>query len=471
MCDSNDTMSSGVVCVISRQAGAVAGSSVAISKKIVGCGVWPIVAVKDCLGRGIKSFVPARDKRSVVVSDTPTVESISKPETERKKAAKALIAALESDLSSAQRDLEKARSTAENTHSKLASQLVELKEEKEILISDQELAKGNANEASFREGEMKMRVTALEADLTSAQRQLVESRKEKEDAKSQQSSNVSYVQAEKATILSDQSAEDNIEVASTKKKVKKPLFRKVVETEIPASAALTTEEIQATVFANPTDKIIFMRAFTDIGNNDAAVRVDAVKTLAGVHPELSVKVLARQMDGESSVKVRQECIKALASMELPGALSAIEQALDDEAGSVRLAAVWGVYHLAGVESATALIQMLADDDEEIQRRTAICIGWLGKEELAVELLPLLDNNSISVRQAAVEAMGNLRSRQVVSSLIERLDDPSESIKKVVLSALETITGKKMSKSFSKDQKEFKRLIARWQQWHQGQLSG
>jgi hypothetical protein len=60
---------------------------------------------------------------------------------------------------------------------------------------------------------------------------------------------------------------------------------------------------------------------------------------------------------------------------------------------------------------------------------------------------------------------------VVSSLIEQLNDPVESIRKVILSAIETITGKKMGKSLPKNQKEFERLIARWQQWRKEQLLG
>jgi len=68
-------------------------------------------------------------------------------------------------------------------------------------------------------------------------------------------------------------------------------------------------------------------------------------------------------------------------------------------------------------------------------------------------------------------MGNLRSRQVVSSLIKQLNDPVESVRKVVFSALEKITGKKMRKSFPKDEKGFERLIARWQEWRKEELSG
>ncbi|MHC4123326.1 MAG: HEAT repeat domain-containing protein [Planctomycetota bacterium] len=457
MDDSHDKDSSGIVCVVSRQAGAVAGTSAVISKKIAGCGVKTIVAAKDCIKQPLKCFVPARDKKSSATSQTSSIKSRGKQETGRKKAAKAIIAALESDLAAAQHKLKKAQSNAEKTQSKLASQLKQLKVEKESLISDMEQVKKRAGEAAAREDEVKTRVAALETEITATQRRLEMShKKETGDTTAQPLSDISSVQPEEETVLSTRDTEETSS-------------QKAVEAEKPAFVGVTDEEVQAAVFANPTDKIILMRAFTDVASSDASVRVDATKMMAGIRHELSVKMLSAQMACESSVRVRQECIKALAAMEMTEALSAVENALTDEAGSVRLAAVWGLYHLAGAESAPALIRMFADNDEEVRRRAVTCIGWLGKEELVVELLPLLDDNSISVRRAAVEAMSNLRSRQVVSSLIERLNDPVESIRKVVLSAIERITGKKISKSFPKDQKELERLIERWRQWHKEQL--
>jgi HEAT repeat protein len=440
-----DKRASGIVCVVSRQAGTVAGRSVAISKKIADCGVKAVTAAKDGLKRPLK---PARDKKSRTTSEASAPESRDKREKGRKKGAKALIAALESELAAAQRELKKAQSRAEKTQSKLASQLGELKAEKESLLSDLEQAKSEANEAAAREGEAKTRVAALESDLAAAQYQLEKSHKEEEDAKSQPPSDLSDVRPEEETALSGRAKE---------------------KVEIPSPAAVTDEEVQAAVFPTTTDKIIFMRALSDIASQDATVRVNAAKTMAGVRHELSVKALVAQMASESSAQVRQECIKALAALGMKEALPAVERALTDEARSVRLAAVWGLYHLAGTESVPALIRMFYDEDEEVRRRAITCIGWLGQEELAVELLPLLDDSSVSVGRAAVEAMGKLGNRQTVSALIERLNDPDVSIRKAVLGALKTITGKQMSGPFPRDEKSLQHLIARWQEWWKEEL--
>jgi len=248
-------------------------------------------------------------------------------------------------------------------------------------------------------------------------------------------------------------------------------WQMITEAKAPSPPDVTLEEVQVAVFSNAADRIIFRRALSDIASQDATVRADAVRTIAGVRHELSVRVLIAQMASEPSPQVRQECIKALTTLENKEGLPTIVHALNDRAALVRLAAVWGLYHLAGAESAPALTHLFSDEDKEVRRRAATCIGWLGQEALAVKLLPLLADRSISVRRAAIEAMGNLRSRRVVSALIERMNDPEESIRKAVLSALKTITGNKMSERFPSDEKSHQLLIARWREWWKDVRSG
>lgn len=486
----DDKESSGIVCAVSKQVGTITGTSVVISKKIAGLGIKPVTAAKDWLGQSLKIFKPARDKKSSSTFDLSALELRGKQETSRKKAAKVLIAVLESDLVVAQHELQKARNNAEKTHSNLTLQLSDLKEERESLISDLEQAKSVANEATFREGEVKMRVAALGADLAVAQRQLDKSHKKEKNAKSQRSSNPIIAQPKEETMLSDIAIEEKVAAVSTSEeaeseikptvaqsneelnvKAEKQLSRKVIKAETPAAVTVTNEQVQATVFPNATDKVIFMRALSDIASQDAAVRVDAAKAMAGVHHELSVKTLAGRMVSESSVRVRQECIKALTTLQMTEGLDVVERALSDRAALVRLAAVWGLYRLAGAGSGPALVRMLSDEDVEVRRRAATCISWLGREELAVELLPLLDDSSVSVRLAVVEAMGNLRCRRVVTTLIEHLNDPEKAVRKAVLGVLKTITGKKMSGPFPKDKKALQCLIARWRGWWKEEQAG
>jgi len=485
----DDKEFSGIVSVVSMQAGTVAGTSVVISKKIAGCGVKTVTAAKDLLKRPLKILTPARNKKSRTTSEASILESRDEQETERKNAAKALINSLEWDLAAAERELEKAQSNAEKTQSELSSQLGELKAEKESLLSDLEQAKSEANEAAIREGEVKTRVTALESDLVATRDHLEKSRKEEKDAKSQPPSDLSDVQPEEKAALSDWS-EEKVEVVSTEEKVESAMEPTVAQSvgelkakmeelpsqpvskvEVPVLPAVTEEQVQTVVFSNATEKVIFTRALSDIASQDVEVRTNAVKMIGSIRHKLSIKALVTQLARETSPQVRQECVKALTRQEVNEGLRAVKRALSDQAASVRLAAVWGLYRLAGAESASGLVRMLSDEDEEVQRRSATCIGWLRQEELAVELLPLLSNRSACVRRAAIEAMGKLRSRRVISALIEHLNDPEKSIRKVILDTLKRITGKKISGPLPRDEKALQCFIARWREWWKGELLG
>lgn len=238
----------------------------------------------------------------------------------------------------------------------------------------------------------------------------------------------------------------------------------MTKAKVHSSPNITLKDVRVAVFPNEADRIIFKSALSDVASHDVSVRADGIRTMAGIRHELSVKAIIAQMAREPSPKVRQECIKALTTLERKEGLSTIVRALKDQAALVRLAAVWGLYRLAGAECAPALMKLFSDEDDEIRRRAATCIGWLGQDTFAVKLLPLLADKSVSVRRAAIEAMGNLRSRRVVSNLIECMNDPEESIRKAVLCALETITGKKMGQRFSINEKSHQLLIERWRAW-------
>ena len=490
MCCGNEELS-GIMVSISRGAGTCVGTVAAAGKKITGLMAGGVTAAGRLLTR------PVETPELIAVEQTESTSEefgirAGERQADQEKSAKSLISVLESDLASARGQLQELQSKAEEAQSQIASQLGDLQLEKESLLTELEQARSQANEAAIQASEAKTQAAVLEileTNLAAAQQHNLEkSRKEDQGVKPQPPSEMSPVQTEQGAGLPKPVEEVVVGAAGEKNKPSTetatvgPAEQVSLRTEeqpsyvisegrMPSPAAVTDEEAQAAVFPNATDKVIFTRALSDITSQDATVRADAAKTMAGVRHELSVKALVAQMASESSAQVRQECIKALAALEMKEALPAVKRALTDEAGSVRLVAVWGLYHLAGTESAPALIRMFYDEDEEVRRRATTCIGWLGQEELAVELLPLLDDSSVSVGRAAVEAMGSLRSRQTVSALIERLSDPDVSIRKAVLGALKTITGKQMSGPFPRDEKSLQRLIARWQEWWKEELLG
>ena len=121
-----------------------------------------------------------------------------------------------------------------------------------------------------------------------------------------------------------------------------------------------------------------------------------------------------------------------------------------------------------VDQLQAFVEALGkfDADEDVRRRAAACLGWLGQEHLAVELRPLLRGKSASVRLAALEALANLKSSAMVDDVIGLLDDPEESVQRRAFQVLQTVTGKRMGGVFPEDENGRRFLIARWRAWRE-----
>jgi HEAT repeat protein len=410
-------------------------------------GVKSATVAKGFIDSSLTGSALVMSRRAETISKTPSPHPTEEQAAEHKRAMKALVAALESNLEQVRRELEKTKSQAEYVRAQFQSQLEQLHKEKKLLLSE-----------------------------------LKKTGRPKKNTKSRLSSKVSAPEKKTVAPLSNDSGQ-KAAVALAEPKLKsetQPAPEQDRQTEmmmeqcfvqIPDAedktqtpVGVTLEEVDTADWPNKGEKIIFTKALSDIAGRDVALRSDAVRTLATVPHELSVRVLTAQIIREPSPRVRQQCLKALMKLNIPEGAVAAEYALNDKVASVRLAAVQALYRLAPSQSAAALVRMFYDEDEDVRRRTVVCIGWLKQKSLAEELLPLLNDTSISVRRAAIEAMASLRSPQVVSTLIENLKDTDEAIRKAVIGALEDITGKKMNGEFPKDQKSLQRLIARWQQW-------
>jgi hypothetical protein len=219
-------------------------------------------------------------------------------------------------------------------------------------------------------------------------------------------------------------------------------------------ADLREDEVKAATFPKATDKTVFTKALSDMANQDAALRVDAAKILAGIRHGLSVRVLVNQLGREHSAKVRQECVRSLAALRMNEGITAVETAITDQAAQVRLVAVWSLYQLAGAKSTPALIRTLSDKDEEVRRRAITCLEWLARDQKTVGMI------------------GTTDSRLVVSALVRCLEDPEKSVRTAALGALEAVTGKKMSKPDTTDDKDSHQdTIAQWKKWWRQELLG
>ncbi len=456
---------SGVMVSISRFAGSCVGTVAAAGKKITGAVTSGITSVGDLLTQPIDTQELNETEQTEPMPEASDIGARDEQHPEQGNSAKSLISVLESDLVATRHRLQKAQS------------------EKEALLTELEHARTQTNEATIQTSEAKTQAAVLkilETNLAAAeQHNLDKSRKEDQHIKPQSPSKMNPVQTEQEDKLPKPVEEVVVEAGEEKTrsltetivphfnkevKTKKQPSQAASEIEMPSPPAVTDEQVQAAVFSRVTDKILFAKAVSDITNQNVVVRLDAVKIMADIGHELSVKALAAHMASEQSPQVRQECIKTLTTLGMKEGLPVIENALSDETGLVRMAAVWGLYRLAGTQSTTALAGMLSDKDEGVRRRAAACIGWLGKTRLALDLTILLDDDSVLVRRAAAEAMGNLANPQVVMSMIEHLKDPDKETRKIILCAIEKITGKKIGKSFPTNKTDLDRLIARWRQW-------
>ena len=436
----------GIVRVVSKQAGTIVGKSVLLSKRFADIGFKHATCARDLLGRCIDKVSPATNKRSMSASAQSAYELCTNEGSIQKGAIKALVQALESDVTIAKQQLAAVKGETEKAHTKLETQLRALLAEKQSLVSDLCTTRQEVQKLKARKSEIGAHAATLESDLSMVQREL------------------------KQAAAVEQKLASSTEPAEQVQKIKAKV--KNSRSFLAATAKMVTQEqVEAANFAKPSHSIMFARALSDITSQDTMVRLDAVRTIAEIAHELSVKALAAQVATDPNPQVRQECVKGLSTLQMPEGLSAVENALTDEAASVRLGGVWALYRMAGADSAVALVRMLRDQDEGIRRRATTCLGWMKREDLSMELLPLLSDSSASVRRAAVEAMSNLNSRPAVSALIERLNDPDKSVRRAILRALEKITGKKMRGAFPRDEKSLRRLLVRWQEWWKEELLG
>ncbi|MHC4738277.1 MAG: HEAT repeat domain-containing protein [Planctomycetota bacterium] len=410
-------------------------------------GVKSVAAAKGFIDSSLSGSALIKSPPVETISKTSNFQPTEKQAAEHKPALKALVAALESNLEQVRRELEKTKSQAEYVRAQFQSQIEQLNKEKKLLLSELKKTgrtKKNTKSKSSSKASAPERKTVAPLSNDTGQKAAVALAEPKLKSETQ------------TTPEKNPQTETMMEQCS----VRIPDAEDKTETPV----GVTMEEVDTADWPNAGEKIIFTKALSDIAGRDVALRSDAVRTLATIPHELSVRVLAAQITREPSLRVRQQCLKALMKLNIPEGAVAAEYALNDKVASVRLAAVQALYRLAPSQSAAAFVRMFYDEDEDVRRRAVVCIGWLKQKNLAEDLLPLLNDTSISVRRAAIEAMAGLRSPHVVSTLIENLSDSEESIRKAVIGALQEITGKKMNGQFPKDQKSLQRLIARWQQW-------
>ncbi len=320
--------------------------------------------------------------------------------------------------------------------------------ESKIVVLQRELKKAQKNTNKPEVAEESANAT-LSSDVNTAKEQPQAELDRQDEKKVQEilTEDDAAASMETSAPAADEQAETEVEeeedTPSLTTEIHKQVFADVLE-----------DELEAATFPKAVDRTVFTRALHDIAGHDATLRMDAAKALAEIRHELSVRVLANQMNREHSAKVRLECVRSLATLRMNEGITAVETAMNDQAAQVRLAAVWSLYQLAGAECVPALIRTFSDEDGEVRRRAITCIGWLAREKKTVGMTE------------------NSDSRLAASALVRSLQDPEGAVRTAALGALEAVTGTRMSKQPATDDKDSHQdIIEQWEKWWRQELLG
>jgi len=409
-------------------------------------------------------------KKESLISDLEEARNKINEMSSREEQASEQAAKLESELAAIRQELAEIQNQSAHAQTELKKQLQELQAKNESLISELDQARKEADDARIRADSMEAQIAALESNVTAVSLKSEEACEGQSDINSDALQTdyqdepatvptVEEIKPSNETVVIQNDEQINVGVETVEEPENEPQLESeaeidveeiepepMPEVKVTEPVEVTAEDVQAADFKNEAERIIFTKALSDFASTDTAARVDAAKAIGGIAHELSTRVLIAHMADEPAAVVQQECIKALTTLEMAEGLSAVENALTDETASVRLAAVWGIYRLAGIESLPKLLGILSDNDEGVRRRAVTCIGWLGGQ---------------------LKTIGDSQLRRVISALIERLNDSADSIRKATLDALQAVTGKKMSTR----QISPERLIDQWQKWWRAELLG
>jgi len=415
---------------------------------------------KDIQGQLASQLEKLQLEKDSLISELQTARKEADEMKAREDVMRTKVAGLESDITALRSELARAReSKSDNNaiHSEKQTGLSDAEEEiKEIAAapacpkeveSSMEVAAGtNDDEMNKRDQEQPTELVVAAKQISKSPLQEISSLQTEHEEKADSEPVVKEIELSMEVTAQGEPIDVNVENVEEPELEPQPQAEPEVELKVKVTEPVnvTAEDVQAADFKNGTERIIFTRALSDFSSADTAARVDAARAIGGIAHDLSAKVLIAHAADEPSAVVRQECIKALTTLERKEGLSAVESALTDEAASVRLAAVWGIYRLTGVKSVPALTKVLSDRDEGVKRRAVTCIGWLSGQ---------------------IETIGHSQLRRVISALIECLNDPAESIRKATLDALQAVTGKKMLTSRTSPE----RLIEQWRNWWKTEL--
>ena len=148
--------------------------------------------------------------------------------------------------------------------------------------------------------------------------------------------------------------------------------------------------------------------------------------LLGWIGEAAASALIEALKDEDE-NIRQAAAEVLNRMRNAQAVPKQMKALADENASVRRAACGALGEIwSATESVSSLIRKLEDRDEDVRRAACEALGKMGAVEAVPALIKRISDKNWSVRREACWALGAIGDVQAVPKLIERLRDRDES---------------------------------------------
>jgi hypothetical protein len=353
MCDNYDKESSGIVCTVSRQVGAIAGTSVVISKKLAGCGIKTVTTTKDWLKRPLKILVPTRDKKSRTTSQASALES---------------------------------------------------KDEQESLVSDLEQAKSQANEAAILEGEVKGQVTALESDLAAAQHHLDKSRKDEEIAKPKPPPDRAEMSSYAA--VTDKEAQAAVFPNATDKII----FTRALS-DIASQEAIVRADAVRAIGTVPHDLSVRVLAAQIADEPSALVRQECIRAMVALQMEEALPVVVNAL-ADPTASVRLAAVWGLYHLSGVESVPEMKRMFFDEDEEVRRRAVTCIGWLGQKELAAELLPLLSDKAASVRLAAVEAMGKLRSRQVVSALIKRLNDPDKSIRKIVLKTIEAITGKKM-----------------------------------------------------------
>jgi len=403
--------------------------------------------------------------------------------TSGKRATRALVAALESDLKATRAKLEEMRSQAQGANTPITFQLKALQEEKESLLADLEQAKSLAQETILQKEALNERVIALESELATAKEELRQAHDQTLEAQSQLTSQLEnqsqltmqliVLRRKNESLIADlEKARNEVDQTKTREEqadaAPKPIEGKIVPVITETVSQPTQKEpvevkgqqVEVTETETPTSADVAVESEpleTEEQQPEALAAEETVKTEAP-----PAEVTAEELKDAVFDHVTEKIIftKALSDMtsqdqtariDAARAIGGIRHELSVRALIARIAIepipqVKGEYIKALAtlnmkEGLPVIEHALTDQIPSVRLAAVRALYRVAGAESGPMLIRMFYDEDESIRRRAVVCIGWLGKKEFATALVPLLDDSSILVRQATIEAMVNLCSK------------------------------